>query len=69
MLVDVDYLRRLRRQRSLGIGEAAKKLGKSRTTLWRYENGQVNMPASMLLKLAEFYGVGVDRLTTDKTLP
>ena len=69
MLVDVDYLRRLRRQRRLGIGEVAARLGKSRTTLWRYENGQIDMPASMLLKLAEFYGVGIDRLTTDKPLP
>ena len=69
MLVDVDFLRRLRRQRRLSLGEAAAMLGKSRSTLWRYENGRVNMPSEMLLRLAEFYGVSLDQLTTDKNLP
>ena len=69
MYVDVDFLRRLRRQRHLSLAEAAALLGKSRTTVWRYENGRVNMPAAMLLRLAEFYGVSVDQLTTAKGLP
>lgn len=69
MHVDVDFLRRLRRQRRLSLGEAAALLGRSRTTIWRYENGRVNMPSEMLLRLAEFYGVSVDQLTTSKGLP
>ena len=69
MYVDVDFLRRLRRQRRLSLEEAAALLGKSRTTIWRYENGRVNMPSAMLLRLAEFYGVSVDQLTTAKGLP
>ena len=69
MYVDVDFLRRLRRQRRLSLAEAAAMLGKSRTTVWRYENGRVNMPSEMLLRLAEFYGVSVDQLTTGKGLP
>ena len=69
MYVDVDFLRRLRRQRHLSLGQAAKLLGKSRSTLWRYENCRVNMPVRALLELAEFYGVSVDQLTTTKDLP
>jgi predicted transcriptional regulator len=69
MHVDVDFLRRLRRQRRLSLGEAATLLGRSRTTIWRYENGRVNMPSEMLLRLAEFYGVSLEQLTTDKNLP
>ena len=69
MYVDVDFLRRLRRQRRLSLEEAAALLGKSRTTIWRYENARVNMPSAMLLRLAEFYGVSVDQLTTAKGLP
>ena len=69
MRVDVDFLRRLRRQRHLSLGQAAKLLGKSRSTLWRYENCRVNMPVRALLELAEFYGVSVDQLTTTKDLP
>ena len=69
MIVDVDYLRRLRRQRRLSLEEAANLLGKSRSTLWRYENERVNMPSETLLRIAEVYGVSVNQLVTDKALP
>ena len=69
MHVDVDFLRRLRRQRRLSLAEAARLLGKSRSTIWRYENDKVNMSAATLLQLAELYGVSVDQLTTNKTIP
>ena len=48
--------------------EAARLLGKSRSTIWRYENDKVNMSAATLLQLAELYGVSVDQLTTNKRL-
>ena len=69
MYVDVDFLRRLRRQRRLSLEETAALLGKSRTTIWRYENARVNMPSAMLLQLAEFYGVSVGELTSANGLP
>ena len=69
MTVDVDYLRRLRRQKRLCLDEVASVIGKSRSTMWRYENARVDMAASTLLHLARFYGVSVDQLTTDKALP
>ena len=69
MNIDVDYLRRLRRERRLSLAEAAALLGKSRSTLWRYENDKVNMSAATLLQLAKLYGVSLDQLTTDKALP
>ena len=69
MNIDVDYLRRLRRERRLSLAEAAALLGKSRSTLWRYENDKVNMSAATLLQLSKLYGVSLDQLTTDKALP
>ena len=69
MNIDVDFLRRLRRERRLSLAEAAALLGKSRSTLWRYENDKVNMSAATLLQLAKLYGVSLDQLTTDKVLP
>lgn len=69
MNIDVDFLRRLRRERRLSLAEAAALLGKSRSTLWRYENDKVNMSAATLLQLAKLYGVSLDQLTTDKALP
>ena len=49
MNIDVDFLRRLRRGKRLSLAEAAALLGKSRSTLWRYENDKVNMSAATLL--------------------
>ena len=69
MNIDVDFLRRLRRGNRLSLAEAAALLGKSRSTLWRYENDKVNMSAATLLQLAKLYGVSLDQLTTDKALP
>ena len=69
MFVDVDYLRRLRRQRRLDLTEAAALIGKSRSTLWRYENGKASMSAATLIRLAEIYGVSLDQLASTKILP
>ena len=69
MNIDVDFMRRLRRERRLSLAEAAALLGKSRSTVWRYENDKVNMSAATLLQLAKLYGVSLDQLTTDKVLP
>ena len=69
MHVDVDYLRRLRRHRRMSLDQVAGHLGKSRSTIWRYENGQTNMSAETLLRLCDLYGVSADQFATDKPLP
>lgn len=66
MQVDVDYLRRLRRQRRWGLLQVAGMIGKSKSQLWRYENGRSNMSAATLIRLADLYGVPLDQLKTDK---
>lgn len=66
MQVDIDYLRRLRRQRKLCLGDVAAMIGKSRSMIWRYENDRCNMSAATLILLAELYQVSLDQLTTDK---
>ena len=45
MNIDVDFLRRLRRGNRLSLAEAAALLGKSRSTLWRYETGRQELGA------------------------
>ena len=69
MQIDVDYLRRLRRNKKMKIEQVAKLIGKSRSMLWRYENGQANMTAETLVKLAELYEVSLEKLITNKPLP
>lgn len=48
--------------------EVAKYLGVNQGTYSDYENGKINIPVEMLMKLADFYGVSLDYLTgrTDK---
>lgn len=62
MPVNVDYLRRLRRERKMDLSDVAQLLGKNRSTIWRYENGVVEMPTSALFVLADYYQVSVDSL-------
>ena len=69
VMIDGDFLRRLRRQRRLSLIDAAAMMGKSKSCLWRYENGKIVMSANTLLQLAELYGVSLDQLTTHKMTP
>jgi transcriptional regulator with XRE-family HTH domain len=62
MQVNIDYLRRLRRQKKMNLSDVAQLVGKDRSTVWRYENGKVEMPTEVLFILADFYQVNVDSL-------
>ena len=47
-------IKTLRKQRGLSIDDLAVKLGKNRTTVYRYENGDIeNLPLSILDSLAD----------------
>ena len=47
-------IKMLRTKRGLSIDDLATKLGKNRTTVYRYENGDIeNLPLSILNPLAE----------------
>lgn len=61
-IINIDLLRRLRRNRKLKIIDVARIVGRTRTSMWRYENGQTTIPTEVLVKLADFYGVSVDDL-------
>lgn len=62
MQVNIDYLRRLRRQKKMNLSDVAQLVGKDRSTVWRYENGKIEMPTEVLFILADFYQVNVDSL-------
>lgn len=66
MRIDGEHLRRLRRHRKLGLEQLALIIGKSRAQIWRYENNKSNMSAATLLRLAEYFGVPIGQLVTDK---
>ena len=57
--LNMSWLRQARRNRRLTLAEAAKSIGKDRTTMWRYENSETPMTVDTLLYLLELYGVSV----------
>ena len=65
MIEVANYLRRLRRERRMSLSGVAASIGKDRSTVWRYENHKINIPCSELLKLAELYGVSLERLMAE----
>lgn len=62
MQVNIDYLRRLRRRRKIKLSDVAQLVGKDKSTIWRYENGIIEMPTGVLFALADYYQVSVDSL-------
>jgi len=57
-----DRIRDLREDRDLTQKELAERLQVHQTTYSDYELGRLNVPVSVLHKLADFYGVSIDYL-------
>ena len=63
--VDLNLMRLIRKYRKLSVEQVAKRIGKTRTAIWRYESGVTDMPVSLLCKLMDIYDVPVDRVFKD----
>lgn len=59
-------IRNLREDRDLSQKDLAAMLNVSQNTYSQYETGVIEMTASTLIKLADFYGVSVDFLLDRK---
>lgn len=57
--LNLAWLRKARRDKHISSARAAKVIGKTRSTLWRYENGKTEITTEDLLKLAQLYGCSV----------
>lgn len=57
-----ENIRNLREDRDLTQTQMADYLQLHQTTYSDYERGNLNIPISILLKLADFYGTSVDYL-------
>ena len=55
-------IRDLREDRDLRQKDIAKLLGMSQTGYSKYETGENDIPTSILIQLADFYGTSVDYL-------
>ena len=61
-----ENIRNLREDRDLRQKDLAAMLNVSQNTYSQYETGVIEMTASTLIKLADFYGVSVDFLLDRK---
>ncbi len=55
-------IRTRRKQLGMSVDELAKKVGKNRATIYRYESDAIEMPASMLQPLADALNTSPDEL-------
>ncbi len=55
-------IRDLREDHDLKQKELARILSVDQSTYSDYENGKINIPVEMLIKIAEFYSVSIDYL-------
>ncbi len=64
-------IRDLREDKDINQTQVAKVLGMSQTGYSKYETGENDIPTTILIKLAEFYGTSVDYLLglTDESSP
>ena len=57
--INLNWLRRARRDKHLTVDRVAKMVGKDRTTIWRYENGVTPMTVDMLFRLLDIYQLSI----------
>ncbi|MCR5175476.1 MAG: helix-turn-helix domain-containing protein [Anaerovibrio sp.] len=57
--INLNWLRRARRQRHLTIDRVAELVGRDRTTLWRYESGSTPLTVDMLFRLLDIYQLSI----------
>lgn len=62
-------IRDLREDRDLNQTQVALILGMSQTGYSKYETGENDLPTSVLIKLAEFYGVSIDYILNQTDNP
>ena len=62
-------LRDLREDRDMNQTQVAKLLGMSQTGYSKYETGENDVPTTVLIKLARFYGTSIDYLLGETDNP
>ena len=57
--INLNWLRRARRQRHLTVDRVAELVGRDRTTIWRLENGSTPLTVDMLFRLLDIYQLSI----------
>jgi transcriptional regulator with XRE-family HTH domain len=65
-VIDLEQLKKARGLRSQS--DVAKQLGITRQQVWNYEKGESEPPLKVLMKMADLYGIRVEKLLAQKNL-
>lgn len=66
----MNRLKQLRNSRGITQDELGRMLGVQKAAICKYENGRVNMPNSVIMRLVEIFQVSADYLLgTDEVVP
>jgi transcriptional regulator with XRE-family HTH domain len=65
-VIDLEQLKKARGLRSQS--DVAKELGITRQQVWNYEKGESEPPLKVLMRMAEIYGVRLEKLLAQKNL-
>ena len=64
--INLNWLRRARRDKHLTVDRVAEMVGRDRSTIWRYENGITPITVDMLFKLLDIYQLSIMDLLVKK---
>lgn len=62
-------IRDMREDRDLNQTQVARMLGMSQTGYSKYETGENDIPTTVLIRLARFYGTSIDYLLGETDVP
>lgn len=57
--LNLHWLRSARRNKKLRLEAVAERIGKDRSTLWRYEAGEIPLTVDVLFQLLSIYNVSI----------
>lgn len=64
--LNLSWLRKARRDKHMTLMQAARSIGKDRSTIWRYESGEIPLTVDTLLRLLDVYGVSLSEVIEKK---
>ena len=57
--INLNWLRNARREKHLTLKSVAELIGKDRSTMWRYEAGEIPITVDVFFQLLQIYGISI----------
>lgn len=57
--LNLNWLKKARRDKHLTLKNVGNMIGKDRSTMWRYEEGEIPLTVDVLFKLLDIYTISI----------